>query len=86
MTPMIMNAQQAKADAQFFVAIVSIIALAVITGSAIGIDVWHGTQSQMTGMLAGGLISVCSACSSWLYRNGNGNGETGTEPSPARTE
>lgn len=58
-----------RTDAQFWVALVSVIGLAVTTFASLTINILHGQPPcTITTMLAGGLISVCSASASWLFR------------------
>lgn len=66
-----------KAEAQFWVAIASVLAVAFLAGGSLIADTWRGQISQITTLLAGGLISLAGSSSSWLYRNGNnGNGSS----------
>lgn len=69
----------AKSDAQYLVSLVGILSLAVATVACLIADRVYGQQSQTTGLLAGGLISICSTMSGWLFKNGNGNGTLPTE-------
>jgi hypothetical protein len=71
-----------KGDAQFWVAIVSVAALALITAGSLIADRFHGSDSQVTTLLAGGLISTTAASASWLFRNGNSNNGSGPSPEP----
>lgn len=67
-----------KSAAQFWTAILSIAALALTTVGSLVADQVHGRTSQITPLLAGGLISITTACAGWLFRNGNGS--TPSEP------
>lgn len=69
-----MAADHSKSDAQYLVSLVGIIALALATVVCLVTDRIYGQQSQTTGLLAGGLISICSTMSGWLFKNGNGSG------------
>jgi hypothetical protein len=69
----------AKATIQFWTSIVCIAGLIATTMVCVIIDeLDDGKVDQLTMLLAGGLISVTSACGSWLYRS--------NETSAARTK
>jgi len=59
----------AKPNTQFIVAVIAALALSGL----LAVSIYRGDR-DITLMLAGGLISLTTASSSWLFKNGNSNG------------
>lgn len=59
-----MNQQQT----QFWVAIIGMSGLVTITAVAVAGYIWGNTPSELVFMLVGGLLSVTSTASAWLFR------------------
>lgn len=57
-----------KQVTQFWVAIIGISGLAVITGMAVAGNIWADASAEMAFMLVGGLLSVASTAVAWLFR------------------
>jgi hypothetical protein len=74
-----MDLPNTKSEAQSVVALCSVIGLTLVTAASLVADRANGTSSEVTTMLAGGLISLCSTGASWLFRNENGK-HTPTKP------
>lgn len=53
---------------QFWVAIIGISSLAIITGMVVAGTIWGDAPSEMAFMLVGGLLSVTSTATAWLFR------------------
>lgn len=77
-----MTVDHSKSDAQFYVSLLSVGSLALTTMVSLIGDQFHGQISQTTSLLAGGLIALCSSGASWLFRNGNGHGDTAEPGAP----
>jgi hypothetical protein len=65
-----------KTTAQFYVAVASVVGITSVTAISLVIDQLDGHIEDVTMILAGGLISLCSAATAWLFKNGNGHTET----------
>lgn len=82
-----------KQTAQYYVALMAVLILGVLTAVSLVGDLIHGGTGQVTMLLIGGLIAVVSAAATWLFRtNGHGAEEAapaappGRPVSPARVE
>ena len=53
---------------QFWVAIIGMTGLAAITGLAVVGSIWADAPREMAFMLVGGLLSVTSTATAWLFR------------------
>lgn len=53
---------------QFWVAVIGMSGLAIITGMAVAGSIWGDAPTEMAFMLVGGLLSVTSTAAAWLFR------------------
>lgn len=57
-----------KQGTQFWVAIIGMSGLAIITAMAVAGSVWGDSPNEMSFMLVGALVSVTSTAAAWLFR------------------
>jgi hypothetical protein len=57
-----------KQATQFWVAIIGIAGLAIITGMVVAGTIWGDAPAEMAFMLVGGFLSVVSTAVAWLFR------------------
>ncbi len=57
-----------KQGTQFWVAIIGMGGLAIITGMAVAGSIWGDASNEMAFMLVGALVSVTSTAAAWLFR------------------
>lgn len=67
----------ARAQTQFYVAVLGMAGLVLITMVSIAGTIWAEAPSELTYMLVGGLLSITSTAGAWLFRlNGTGKGSS----------
>ena len=57
-----------RQNTQFWVAVIGMGGLAIITGMAVAGTIWGDAPNEMAFMLVGGLLSVTSTAAAWLFR------------------
>ena len=63
-----------KSQAQFWVAVLSVVSLTVITCVSVVLDYMNSARGELTMILVGGIISITSGSTAWLFRSNGPNG------------
>jgi len=53
---------------QFWVAIIGMTGLVIITGMTVAGSIWGNIPNELSFLLVGGLLSVTSTAAAWLFR------------------
>jgi len=72
-----------QALTQFWVAVIGILGLVTITMAAVLCQAFGDSPGELTFMLVGGLVSVTSTATAWLFRITNGTIQKAKETPPA---